>query len=61
MGIVICLISLYLLNANGIIVPDGCFIVAWSFSIVTAVATLLSAIGQVMSDKKIIKENKYGN
>lgn len=56
MGMVICLISLYLLNANGIIVPDGCFIIAWSFSIVTAVATLvatlLSAIGQVMSDKK---------
>lgn len=52
MGIVICLISLYLLNANGIIVPDGCFIVAWSSSIVTAVSTLLSAISQVMSDKK---------
>lgn len=51
MGIVICLISLYLLNANGIIVPDGCFIVAWSFSIVAAVSTLLSAINQVMSDK----------
>lgn len=52
MGMVICLISLYLLNANGIIVPDGCFIVTQSLSIVTAVATLLSAIGQVMSDKK---------
>lgn len=51
MGMVICLISLYLLNANGIIVPDGCFIIAWSFSIVTAVVTLLSAIGQVMSEK----------
>lgn len=52
MEMVICLMSLYLLNANGIIVPDGCFIIAWSFSIVTTVATLLSAIGQVMSDKK---------
>lgn len=52
MGMVICLISLYLLNASGIIiVPDGCFIIAWSFSIVTAVATLLSAIGQIMSKK----------
>lgn len=52
MGMIFCLISLYLLNANGIIVPDGCFIIAWSFAIVTAVATLLSAIGQVMSDEK---------
>lgn len=52
MGMVFYLISLYLLNANGIIVPDGCFIISWSFSIVTAVATLLSAIGQIMSDKK---------
>lgn len=57
MGMVICFISLYLLNANGIIVPDGCFIIAWSFSIVTAITTLLSAIGQVMSDKKTIKES----
>lgn len=52
MGMIFFLISLYLLNANGVVVPNGCFIAVWGFSIVTAVATLLSAIGQVMSDKK---------
>lgn len=59
MGIVflLILISLYLLNANGVVVPNECFITAWGFTIFSLLLSILSAIGQVMSDKKIIKES----
>lgn len=53
MGIIflLILISLYLLNANGVVVPNECFITAWGFTIFSLLLSILSAIGQVMSDK----------
>lgn len=46
------LISLYLLNANGVVVSNECFITTWGFTIFSLLLSILSAIGQVMSDKK---------
>lgn len=57
MGMVICLISLYLLNANGVVVPNGCFIAVWGFTIFSSLLSIISAIVKAFSDKKIIKES----
>lgn len=54
MGIVflLILISLYLLNANGVVVPNKCFIVAWGFTIFSLLFNILSAIVKAFSNKK---------
>lgn len=47
MGMVFFLISLYLLDANGVVVPNGCFIAVWGFTIF-----IIFAIVKAFSDKK---------
>lgn len=54
MGIVflLILISLYLLNANGVVVPNECFIAVWGFTIFSSLLSIISAIVKAFSDKK---------
>lgn len=52
MGMIFFLISLYLLNANGIIVvPNGCFIAVWGFTIFSSLLSIISAIVKAFSAK----------
>lgn len=44
MAMIFFLVSLYLLNANGIVVPDGCFIAIWVFTIISFVLTVFSSM-----------------
>ena len=44
MGMIFFLVSFYLLNANGIVVPDGCFIAIWVLTIVSFVLTVFSSM-----------------
>lgn len=53
MGMIFFLISLYLLNANGVVVPNGCFITAWGFTIFSLLLSILSAIVKAL----VIKNN----
>jgi hypothetical protein len=51
MGMIFFLISLYLLNANGVVVPNGCFIAVWGFTIFSSLLSIISAIVKAFSDK----------
>ena len=50
MGMIFFLISLYLLNAN-VVVPNGCFIAVWGFTIFSSLLSIISAIVKAFSDK----------
>lgn len=51
MSMVFFLILLYLLNANGVVVPNGYFIAVWGFTIVGLIFYILSAIAKVAANQ----------
>ena len=51
MAIVVCLISLNLLNANGTIAPESYLFSAWCFTIVGVIVDIMSSVLRVLNKK----------